>query len=117
MRSAISRAYYAALHSVAITFPKRDGQYRKDGESSHAEIIGRSEVFAANPGQGRSDALFISKLMPRLRRTRNEADYRLDMEVGRKEVSETIEATRAVMQRCQRVRAFQQEDAKLSASK
>lgn len=102
-RSAISRAYYAALHSVAITFPKRDGDYRKEGESSHVEIIGRSERFAANPGPGRSDAVFVAKLMPRLKRTRNEADYRLDMNFEKRQVFEAIEMARTVMQRCESV--------------
>ena len=41
-RSAISRGYYAALHSVDKTLQKPENHVRNEGESSHADIIGRA---------------------------------------------------------------------------
>lgn len=74
-RCVVSRAYYAALHCVEQTFEKRDGQFKVDGESSHQEIITRALVYGRTLSPGRTSASEIAKMMPRLRRTRNQADY------------------------------------------
>ena len=77
-RCVVSRAYYAALHIVENTFERRENQYRVDGESSHQEIISRAKVYGSALNPGRTSAAEIAKMMPRLRRTRNSADYDLD---------------------------------------
>jgi len=79
-RSVVSRAYYAALHEVAATFEERAVEFKVDGESSHREIIARASVYGSSLQPGRTSAASIAKTMTRLRRTRNEADYRLGNE-------------------------------------
>ncbi len=89
-RCAASRAYYAALHSVDSLFPKKATDVRIDGESSHAEIIGRVMRYGAGLNPGRTNAAFIAKQLPRLRRERNAADYHLDKALGHAEVADVI---------------------------
>jgi uncharacterized protein (UPF0332 family) len=108
LRCAISRAYYSALHSVTETFPKREDQFRANGESSHAEIIGRVTAFGNGIGPGRSDAALIAKLMPRLRRRRNDADYRLNEEVKKDEVCKILDRAKEVIDRCANVVRLQE---------
>ena len=100
LRCSVSRAYYAALHSVNCLFPKKVTDVRLDGESSHAEIIGRVTRYGAGLNPGRTSAAFIAKQLPRLRRERNRADYELGHEFSRKEVSEVLTRVKAVLDSC-----------------
>lgn len=99
-RCSVSRAYYAALHSVDSLFPKQATDVRIDGESSHAEIIGRVMRYGAGLNPGRTNAAFIAKQLPRLRRERNAADYHLDKALGHAEVADVIARVRAVLNSC-----------------
>ena len=76
-RCAVSRAYYATLHAVDQTFERQPGAARQDGESSHAEIIGRAIAYGNGLNPGRTSAQTIAQVMPRLRRLRNRADYKI----------------------------------------
>lgn len=77
-RCITSRAYYAALHAVEKTFDERAAEFRVDGESSHREIIGRATAYGAQLLPGRTNAAQIAKIVTRLRRERNKADYDID---------------------------------------
>ena len=100
LRCSISRAYYAALHSVNTLFPKQSTDVRMDGESSHAEIIGRVKRYSAGANPGRTSAAFIAKQLPRLRRERNMADYHLESELSCDEALGVIERVKAVLNHC-----------------
>lgn len=102
-RSAISRGYYAALHSVDQTFEKPKNHVRIDGESSHADIIGRAIAYGNNQKPGKMYAAQIAKLMPRLRRTRNEADYQLAIKLDRQDAIDTLKRVRSVIANCEDV--------------
>jgi hypothetical protein len=78
-RCVVSRAYYAALHAVQCTFEERLQESSGDHESTHARVIGRAVAYANQQRPGRMYAAEIAKIMPRLRRTRNIADYHLDV--------------------------------------
>lgn len=100
LRCAVSRGYYSVLHSADMLFPKTEKDVRIDGESSHAEIIGRVVRYSNGINPGRASASFIAKLLPRLRRSRNQADYHLNGSITRPEVAETLERVRAVLEKC-----------------
>jgi uncharacterized protein (UPF0332 family) len=102
-RCVISRAYYAALHRVEITFEKRADQYRVDGESSHQEIISRAKVYGSNLNPGRTSAAEIAKMMPKMRRTRNSADYELAIQLPTEQVADTVARAERVFALCDEI--------------
>ena len=103
LRCAVSRAYYAALHSVFCVFPKLEDDVRIDGESSHAEIIGRVKKYGNSLQPGRTAAASVAKKLPRLRRERNTADYDLEEEIAREAVLEIIERVTGGLHGCEEV--------------
>ena len=102
-RCVVSRAYYAALHAVDQTFEARDQKFRVDGESSHAEIIGRATAYSSRIVPGRSDAAFIAKQSHRLRRERNHADYHIEKEMRANSHVEAIELATKILDTCDEV--------------
>lgn len=107
LRCAVSRAYYAVFHSVVDAFPKREKQFRLDGESSHAEVIGRVAAFGASLEAGRTDAAVIAKLLPQLRRQRNNADYRFELDFEKPEVQNFVRKAKFVIEKCAAVKSAQ----------
>jgi hypothetical protein len=99
-RCVVSRAYYASLHATNATFPKTAKDVRIDGESSHAEIIGRAVVYGKSLKPGRSYASQIAQALPRLRRLRNFADYDLDETLSPREYQEVLLRAERIMQQC-----------------
>lgn len=104
LRAAISRAYYAALHETESTFAPRS---RIGAESSHAEIIGRAVAYGNGPNPGRTDANNIAMLLPKLRRTRNKADYELVKTVLPEESEYVIGRAELIVQWCESIRTKQ----------
>lgn len=102
-RSAISRAYYAGLHSVAESFDERE---RLNDETSHGEIIGRVEAYKNQvpPQPGRAAAITILKAVTRLRRERNKADYNLGIAINTDDGANAVVRSRQILDLCQEVR-------------
>ncbi len=103
-RSAVSRAYYASLHSVAESFDERQ---RLSAESSHGAIIGRVEAYYNQipPQPGRSAAIDIHRAVSRLRRERNKADYNLDQTMNSGNSNDAITRSQHVLKLCSEVQA------------
>lgn len=101
-RCAISRAYYAALHKVEATFPVR-AAFKPDHESSHAEIIGRATAYGNSLQPGRTDANELAYIISRLRRARNQADYKLQQVTSHDEAANVITRAKRVLQLCDNV--------------
>lgn len=99
-RCVVSRAYYAALHAVRETFEKREQEAGEDGESTHARVIGRAVAYASSLQPGRTSAAQIAKLMPRLRRTRNRADYDLEEHFEARECDDVTVRAAKVLELC-----------------
>jgi len=102
-RCVVSRAYYATLHATDLTFPRTDQSVRIDGESSHAEIIGRAVVFGKSLKPGRSSAALIAHALPRLRKFRNAADYRLHEPLSARDYADVVVRAERVLQLCEDV--------------
>lgn len=99
-RCVVSRAYYAALHAVDLTFAKAEISARVDGESSHAEIIGRAVARGNQVAVGRTSARTIANMMPRLRRFRNAADYRISENIDEREYLDVVARAQKVLDLC-----------------
>lgn len=99
-RCAISRAYYAALHSVDFFFQKSDTSMRVDGESSHAEIIRRAREYGNSLEPGRTNAAVVAKLMWKLKADRNQADYYLGDSISESQMYDVIRRVRRVIDEC-----------------
>lgn len=108
-RSAISRAYYSALHCVDVTFPHETGVYRASGVSSHEDVILRALTYSRDIGNpGNRYAAMVAKEMPKLRRFRNFADYELEETIESAEAGNIVRRVEKVIECCadvQRLRA------------
>lgn len=102
LRSALSRAYYAALLESEATFPqvKRLGQ-----ESSHAVISNSAQTYARGPNPGREDASIIAMWLPKMRRYRNNADYHLNTVCTPNEAQSVLARALQVLDLCDKIRA------------
>lgn len=100
LRAAISRAYYAGLHAVAETFDARE---RMGDESSHAEIIGRAKAHGNTLEPGRQAAIQIAQHLSKMRRTRNDADYKLDLSFTDSDSQGIIDRAELVLSLCREV--------------
>jgi uncharacterized protein (UPF0332 family) len=80
LRSAASRAYYAALHASHIVLPNGLAPSASElhGKSSHEAIISALDVWAKAPGTGRDEAYTMWRNLKRLKATRKTADYTLE---------------------------------------
>ncbi len=102
-RCVVSRAYYASLHAVDQAFTRVPGATRQNGESSHAEIIGRVTAYGNGLNPGRSEARTIAQVIPGLRRLRNRADYRVEEAFTADDCRGVIERAGRVLALCQDV--------------
>jgi len=103
-RCVTSRAYYAALHEVAATFEERASEFRVDGESSHREIISRAAVYGTKTLPGRGSAAAIAKIVTRLRRERNKADYNIGESYPPQSSDDVLVRSEQVLTLCHEVR-------------
>lgn len=99
LRCAVSRAYYAALHTADNIIPGRvAGEVRQ--ESSHECIIGRAQVYGKGVNPGRGAAQTIAKLLPKIKRARVRADYRLHEDVSASDCADVIVTAEMVIDEC-----------------
>jgi uncharacterized protein (UPF0332 family) len=107
-RSAVSRAYYAALHATKNTF---DARPRFGDESSHAEIIGRATAYGSAVHPGRTEANQIAMWLPRLRRLRNKADYDLESELSHDDAHGHLARVKLILESCDAIQRKRREAA------
>lgn len=115
-RCAISRGYYASLHLFEQTFAPSAGEMRMDGESSHAVIIRRARDYARGANPGRLIAASLAKTMARLKSSRNDADYKLDLDFPKSCVFETMERVESVVNDCAEIERCREAQARARAS-
>lgn len=101
-RSAISRAYYGALHDARLTFPAVE---RMGGEGSHTAIIDSARVHGRQPRPGRSQARQVAQQLAALRIARVEADYELDLTINHAAAVEAIARAEEALGLCSGIRA------------
>lgn len=96
-RACISRSYYSSLHGAKEAF---DIEIDPDQLSSHKAVIEELERKSRAPGQGRSNASTMVKLLPKLKRLRVKADYSLGEDIVTDDVNRALSTARAVLDCC-----------------
>ncbi|MFY1903265.1 hypothetical protein ACOTBZ_26630 [Achromobacter xylosoxidans] len=80
LRSAVSRAYYGALHicnaQIPVQFAPSEAELRSEG--SHNAIIDAMEKWGRSLTGGRSEAQMAARKIVLLKRSRVKADYRIN---------------------------------------
>lgn len=106
LRSAMSRAYYAALHASNALFPEQPLSERRSNESSHQFIIRRALEYAQDRRNPLADsaALLVDRLN-KGRRERNWADYELHARLLPHQVNEMFKRVNAVLSICAEIEA------------
>jgi uncharacterized protein (UPF0332 family) len=98
-RSEISRAYYAALHKAKETFVHVEFRTQK-GASSHEQIIREVEIYAKGANPGRVEASAVAKLLPKLKRQRQDADYQLNMTLQKQDSNDVLVKVQDLFDKC-----------------
>ncbi|QNP59469.1 hypothetical protein [Paenacidovorax monticola] len=110
VRSAVSRAYYAAFLAVAdeIT-PYLDSQtIRLNGEGTHSQLIGQITAYASTARvirPGYQEAAYISKTLAKMKLKRVEADYRIDVDLDKDESHKAIDRATRVLESVEKFKA------------
>jgi len=104
VRAVISRAYYAALHSAAATFPGEDLAHNG---SSHEAIIDRAETFGRSLNPGRTEASQAARELKKFKRLRKTADYRLAIALPLEEGARAIALGAAILKFCEMIQVKQ----------
>lgn len=92
-RSAISRAYYAALHRTIAALPEEFAIPREQvrSGSSHEAIIQSLTQWGRSTTPGRQAARMAARHMPRLKAERKKADYFLEDTVSQAKAQDAVE--------------------------
>ena len=92
MRSCISRAYYAALHTAFDALPEdRKPNLKSHDSSSHSKIIGAYDGWSKVPGHHRTDKRLIKEALVSIKKLRKQADYELDEPILRDHVVDSLD--------------------------
>lgn len=99
MRSAISRAYYAALHTAYKALPDdRKPDLKAHDSSTHNKIISAYDGwYKAVLGAKRTDKRLIKEMLVSIKNHRKKADYELDIVIKKNEVGDSLEQAKKVI--------------------
>lgn len=99
-RTAISRAYYAAYHSIIDTLPAEFAPNVSSG-SSHEAVIQSIAKYSRSMRPGRTNAALIADSLPRLKRKRKLADYGLGEEVSDQTAKKAVADAEKIIANCE----------------
>lgn len=92
MRSAVSRAYYAALHTAFSVLPEpRKPNLKSHDKSSHSKVIDAYDGWSKFIEPKRTDKRLIKEMLIEIKRMRIRADYELDAAINKDDVSDSLE--------------------------
>ena len=102
MRSAASRAYYAALHATDRAIPNTFAGNDKTAApgSSHDAIIGKADRLSKMGTQGRTEAAQLFAILPKIKKIRKMADYQLDANSESKTYSHAVSQAEKALSLC-----------------
>lgn len=91
MRSAISRAYYAALHIAFSVLPnERKPNLKSHDRSSHGKVIDAYDGWSKAMEQKRNDKRWIKEMLVDIKGMRTRADYELNTEINNDDMSDSL---------------------------
>jgi hypothetical protein len=98
-RSAVSRAYYGALHAsrTCIPAPYAPTQAQIKSSESHKQIIDSLATWGKAAAPGRGGAQQASRALARLKRERRAADYDIHLPLDMNAVTSCIASSRKIV--------------------
>lgn len=104
LRSAASRAYYAALHAAKQSIPDQFAPESAELESkdSHKKIIDAVIAWGNSVTPGRTEAKTMARELPRLKRLRKNADYAILNDFSAGDAEEAIERATTIIENVRR---------------
>ncbi|MBA4382957.1 MAG: hypothetical protein C0406_10365 [Sideroxydans sp.] len=99
-RAAISRAYYAALHTVSQCFNSASLAHVAN---SHEQIIGLADCHGKSIKPGRTEARLVARDMFIFKRLRKFADYEVDETLGKTDAQRAIALCQSILENCQNI--------------
>ena len=91
MRSSISRAFYAALHTALNALPaQRKPDLTTHDKSSHSKVIAAYDGWSKTIEPKRTDKRLIKEGLVELKRLRKQADYELNTNIKQSDVSDAL---------------------------
>ena len=99
IRTAVSRAYYAALHQACNQFTPQ-GWLPPKGASSHVSIIDEVLSYSRGLNPGCVEAAQIAKLLFTLKNARKKSDYHLASNVSKTDALDSIKRSERVFELC-----------------
>lgn len=100
IRSCASRAYYAALHATNQAIPDSYAEKTADVENSHISIINKAQRLSKELGPGRTEAAQLFALLPKAKKIRVKADYRLGEKFDPIESQRLIDQAEKALELC-----------------
>lgn len=97
VRAVVSRAYYAALHCVDITFPGSDTSHQSN---SHEAIIQRAADHGRSLNPGRTSASQVAREMFRFKVMRKKADYKINIDMDQDKAGIAITLCTSIIELC-----------------
>ena len=99
MRSAISRAYYAALHTAYNALPDdRKPDLKAHDSSTHNKVIGAYDGWYRKVlGEKRTDRRLIKELLISIKNHRKKADYELDTAIKNDDVRDSLHQAKTLI--------------------
>lgn len=103
-RTAASRAYYAALHTVDATFPDVPAPAGVRAEGSHERIIRKALAHGRSGGPGKDEAIAVAHTLGRMKSDRTRADYNLRVVLTKEDANHMIRRANMIFQSCSGVK-------------
>lgn len=101
LRSSISRAFYAALHTAFNALPEqRKPNLKAHDKSSHSKIIDAYDGWSRTTEPKRTDKRLIKEMLIELKRLRKLADYELDAEIKQDDVNDSLDNAGELIDLC-----------------
>lgn len=100
LRSAASRAYYAALHAADQSIPMalKPTDIERCTKGSHQVIIDAIVLWSKGAYQGRSDARDMARNLTKLKTVRKKADYLIGEDFSEQEAANAIVTANGILQ-------------------
>jgi uncharacterized protein (UPF0332 family) len=99
-RSSASRAYYAAMHAAMAIIPNdlTPSEAELKGMDSHKAVSDALTRWAGQVRNGRSQARFMARKLPKLKQTRKHADYKLGVGFAAEVLIEALKDAAEIME-------------------
>jgi len=107
LRSAASRAYYAALHASLDALPPQFCPATKQLKEENSHVLIQTAVtrWGHSLTPGRTEAQEVARHLPKLKKIRKNADYALQSDFSSDDANEAMRRARTVLEKTRRAKS------------